>query len=371
MATVNFAQREITAKIIWFGEPESGLEVCLDRLRRVLGARDRSRVHTLGPTGSPWRSNYLDYSPEEEPIPGFTTRIRVYTLPSKVEHPVHRKEVVQGADGVVYVADARSERANGSMEGMFALERVLVEHDLRLAATPAALLVMHADAESARTQAQVAYDLNPYGFPILMADSEADEILWEAQNTVVEVTLARVRQSLAGSKGAVPITAVHRTRSLQAEDVVSRHQRAIDDSALSLDSIDDVDIPDGPVDAVVEVGCLPGDLMGAVPLRVLGSGVHSDRVQVDLLFQPPETTTPKRLRVVLASREVTLDPARTTPPVEEVPRPPPLIIPESLEITPPPAPPRTRWELPGLVFGLVGVAAGIISGVLLGFILFH
>ncbi len=371
MATVNFAQREITAKIIWFGEPESGLEVCLDRLRRVLRAGERSRMHTFGVPGSPWRSSYLDYSPQEEPIPGFTTRIRVYTLPTRVEHPVHRTEVIAGTDGIVYVADARTERASICMEGMFALERVLVEHDLRLAATPAALLIMHADAETARSEAQVTYDLNPYSFPVLMAGSEEDELLWQAQGKVAELTLARVRQSLAGDRGAAPITAVHRTRSLLAQDVVRRHQRAIDDSAFSMDSMDESDIPEGPVDAVVEVGCLPGDLVGSKPLRVLGSGVHSDRVQLDLLLQAPETTTPKRLRVVLASRVVTLDPSTTTPPVDDLPRPPPLNLPSSFELTSPPAPPRRGWEVSGLVFGVVGVLGGIISGVLLGFLLFH
>ena len=50
---------------------------------------------------------------------------------------------------------------------------------LALAALPAAILALYADVEEARSEAQVAYDLNPYGFPMHMATSDEDAGLLE------------------------------------------------------------------------------------------------------------------------------------------------------------------------------------------------
>ncbi len=86
MATIDFGNREITAKLVYFGATGAGSNTNVRQLHRLVPTTSRSRLHKFGPGDSAERSFYFDYRlPESERINGFDLRLRLYSLPGGLE----------------------------------------------------------------------------------------------------------------------------------------------------------------------------------------------------------------------------------------------------------------------------------------------
>src|SRR5262249_38751922 len=60
-------------------------------------------------------------------ISGFQTRFQLYTVPGQVYYDATRKLVLQGADGVVFVADSQRAQAEENVESFRNLQVTLLE----------------------------------------------------------------------------------------------------------------------------------------------------------------------------------------------------------------------------------------------------
>jgi signal recognition particle receptor subunit beta len=65
------------------------------------------------------RTLFFDFLPLDlGTISGFTTRLQLYTVPGQVYYQATRKLVLQGADGVVFVADSQSRQLDENIESL-------------------------------------------------------------------------------------------------------------------------------------------------------------------------------------------------------------------------------------------------------------
>src|SRR5687768_6208377 len=63
------------------------------------------------------RTLFFDFLPLDlGTISGFTTRFQLYTVPGQVYYQTTRKLVLQGADGVVFVADSQARQLDENIE---------------------------------------------------------------------------------------------------------------------------------------------------------------------------------------------------------------------------------------------------------------
>jgi signal recognition particle receptor subunit beta len=63
------------------------------------------------------RTLFCDFLPlDRGPISGFTTKFQLYTVPGQVYYDATRKLVLQGADGVVFVADSQARQLDENIE---------------------------------------------------------------------------------------------------------------------------------------------------------------------------------------------------------------------------------------------------------------
>ena len=125
MSLVNFTNREITCKIVYYGPGRSG-KTC--NLRYVYGRvpeERRGRMVSLATETE--RTLFFDFLPLElGTISGYVTRFQLYTVPGQIYYDATRKLVLQGADGVVFVADSQARQLDENIESLQNLQANLI-----------------------------------------------------------------------------------------------------------------------------------------------------------------------------------------------------------------------------------------------------
>lgn len=383
MATINFATREITAKVVYFGAKGAGCNTNVERLFGAVGAKAKGQLHKFGARDDEERSLFFEYRPTgDSPLDGFATRWRVYSLPGGVGLAAHREEVMRGADAVVFVADARPDRNTGNVDALLALEGLLGGLGLELAAMPLVIQVNHTDAADARPLSDVTFDLNPYGFPVLTSVAREGKGVAETHAEITGAVVARVRDALAGNEAAVTLTAVHDAAQELDAELIRKHVETIQERSAVTPSVEEVatdegaaaapdhsQLPEGPQ---VEVAFQPREFLGSHPIEVIGASVDGDKVWVDLVMERMGGGESRRLTVVLANRPT------DTPAVARSPASPAAqqvvqadrvfdYLPEPDEVRVEPE--EATTDLPGIWYGILGITGGVLIGLLLGYLL--
>src|SRR6187549_4250504 len=107
MAQVDFNERQLTLKLVYYGPPHSGKTSNLRALHGAVDKLNRGRFMTLDTRDD--RTLFFDLLPIFFRTSGFSFRIKVYTVPGQPVHETTRRLVLTGADGVVFVADSRAD----------------------------------------------------------------------------------------------------------------------------------------------------------------------------------------------------------------------------------------------------------------------
>ncbi len=135
MSLVNFTTREITCKIVYYGPGRSGKTTNLQYIHGRVPADRRGRMVSLATQSD--RTLFFDFLPIDlGAISGFTTRFQLYTVPGQVYYNATRKLVLQGADGVVFVADSQARRFDDNVESLQNLQENLLEQGVDVRAIP-------------------------------------------------------------------------------------------------------------------------------------------------------------------------------------------------------------------------------------------
>jgi signal recognition particle receptor subunit beta len=104
VAQVDFAERQLTLKLVYYGPPLSGKTSNLRALHARVDALNRGRLMTLDTRDD--RTLFFDLLPIFFRTSNFSFRVKVYTVPGQPVHEATRKIVLAGTDGVVFVADS-------------------------------------------------------------------------------------------------------------------------------------------------------------------------------------------------------------------------------------------------------------------------
>jgi signal recognition particle receptor subunit beta len=114
MAQVDFAERTLTLKLVYYGPPLSGKTSNLRALHGAVDKLNRGRLMTLDTRDD--RTLFFDLLPIFFRASNFAFRIKVYTVPGQPVHEATRKVVLQHADGVVFVADSQPDQREANAQ---------------------------------------------------------------------------------------------------------------------------------------------------------------------------------------------------------------------------------------------------------------
>jgi signal recognition particle receptor subunit beta len=126
---LDFAARELTIKLVYYGPALSGKTTNLQSLHRMADKGSSGRLMTLETRDD--RTLFFDLLPltfrGESDI---AVRLKLFTVPGQVIHGSTRRLVLQGADGVVFVADSQLAETQHNNESFANLKVNLKENRL-------------------------------------------------------------------------------------------------------------------------------------------------------------------------------------------------------------------------------------------------
>ena len=117
MALFNYATKEITIKIVYYGPGLSGKTTNLQYLHSVLDPDTKGKLLSLATEAD--RTLFFDFLPIElGKIRDFSIRFQLYTVPGQVRYNATRKLVLRGADAIVFVADSQRDMREQNIESL-------------------------------------------------------------------------------------------------------------------------------------------------------------------------------------------------------------------------------------------------------------
>lgn len=193
MSLVNFTTREITCKIVYYGPGRSGKTTNLHYIYGRVPDSRRGRMVSLATQTD--RTLFFDFLPIDlGTISGFTTRFQLYTVPGQVYYNATRRLVLQGADGVVFVADSQARQLDENIESLQNLQANLLDLGVDIRQLPVVLQYNKQDLpkELILTAAELDDALNFRAVPSFAADALHGTGVFESLKGISELVLKRL-----------------------------------------------------------------------------------------------------------------------------------------------------------------------------------
>ena len=195
MALFNYATRELSAKIVYYGPGLSGKTTNIEMIHKMLRPEQKGRLISL-PTETD-RTLFFDFLPIDlGQIKGFKVRFHLYTVPGQVFYNATRRLVLQGVDGVVFVADSQREMANSNMESLKNLMDNLSTYGKKLEELPFVLQYNKRDLKNVATAKEMDEALNFLRVPTFEAVAPAGKGVTETLVTISRIVFNHLRKTL-------------------------------------------------------------------------------------------------------------------------------------------------------------------------------
>lgn len=371
MALVDFGQRELTLTVVYFGPLGAGCGTNVRQLHRAQPARGHVELRRIGDSERKDRIWHFSTTLEEELLAGWTVRLRVASVPGGPEVTLDRSAFLSSADGVIFVADARAGRVEDNLSALHDLEASLLAHGNDLRALPLTFQVNQTDAPNARPTARVLEDLDVHGAPHVEALARQGRGVVETFDRMRSLVVGRLQESLAEGPATLPLLAAPSA------------ERAADEAKAVAHAAGVAPVRGTPPRHIEEALVECGALEGVRALQIVRSELRGGDIRLELLVRsslpgvaPPAggNTGPvarppgsvegaaRRTAIVLrAAQAAGTGPAQApTAPHQR----------QSWGRPAPPPPPTRERDLPSIVYGGLGILAGVVTGYLLGFVVY-
>ncbi|MBN1673677.1 MAG: GTPase domain-containing protein [Kiritimatiellae bacterium] len=135
MSFVNFARKEISFKIVFYGPPLCGKTTNLECIHRTIPDDVKGQMTMLSTQQD--RTLYFDFLPlRSDVITGFISKFQLYTVPGQPIYNETRRLVLNGVDGLVFVADSQWSEMAANVESFANLEENLNKQNTNLDEIP-------------------------------------------------------------------------------------------------------------------------------------------------------------------------------------------------------------------------------------------
>jgi signal recognition particle receptor subunit beta len=190
MVLFNYATKEITAKIVYYGPGLCGKTTNLQFVYDSLPSNNKSKMLSLATKQD--RTLFFDFLPLDlGKIRGMRTKLQLYTVPGQVYYNSTRQLVLKGADGVVFVADSQKAAIDANLESWQNLEDNLKKQGIRITEIPVVLQYNKRDLPSAMPVRELDAALNLLRVPAFESVATT--------GIGVEATLRGITQSVLDS----------------------------------------------------------------------------------------------------------------------------------------------------------------------------
>jgi len=203
MVLFNYATKEITAKIVYYGPGLCGKTTNLQFVYDSLPSNNKSKMLSLATKTD--RTLFFDFLPLDlGKIRGMRTKLQLYTVPGQVYYNSTRQLVLKGADGVVFVADSQDFAVDANLESLQNLEDNLKRQGVRLREMPLVLQYNKRDLPNALPVAELNKEVNKLGVPSFESVATTGLGVEETLKGITQLVLAHLVKKY-GLEGAEPL----------------------------------------------------------------------------------------------------------------------------------------------------------------------
>ncbi len=215
MASINYADREISVKIVYYGPGLSGKTTNLQVIHRKVPPEYKSDMVSLATETD--RTLFFDFLPLDlGKIKGFATKFQLYTVPGQVYYNATRKLVLRGVDGVVFVADSAPDKMQENLESFQNLEENLAEYGYKRESVPIILQYNKRDLPNALPVEEINRQFNRYNLPVTEAVANKGVGVFDALKLIGKIVIDYLnkkysRPGRSGASEAAPSSMPQRT----------------------------------------------------------------------------------------------------------------------------------------------------------------
>ncbi|MGE0144969.1 MAG: ATP/GTP-binding protein [Planctomycetota bacterium] len=168
MVQINFALKEVNCKIVFYGPGMSGKTTNLEIVHQKAPEENKGELTSISTDGD--RTLFFDFMPLDlGNVAGMRTKFQLYTVPGQVYYNSTRKLVLQGVDGVIFVADSDAEKMPENIESYENLIENLAEYGKDARDLPHVIQYNKRDHPNAMSVEEMDRLLNRFGVPTFEA----------------------------------------------------------------------------------------------------------------------------------------------------------------------------------------------------------
>jgi signal recognition particle receptor subunit beta len=187
MSMINYASREISCKLVYYGTGLGGKTTNLEYVYSRVNPETRGKMISLATETD--RTLFFDFLPIElGAVRGFKTRFHLYTVPGQVYYNASRKLILKGVDGIIFVADSQEHREEANLEAMHNLYENLESYGYDLSTIPFVIQYNKRDLDGILSLEALRAQLNP-GVPDFEAVATEGKGVFETLKSVSKLVV--------------------------------------------------------------------------------------------------------------------------------------------------------------------------------------
>src|ERR1041384_3739372 len=168
MVQINFAQKSVNLKVVYYGPGMSGKTTNLEIVHQRAPSNNRGDLTSISTDGD--RTLFFDFMPLDlGTVAGMRTCFQLYAVPGQVYYNSTRKLVLQGVDGIVFVADSSESKMEENLESLENLKNNLAEYGKDIREIPLVLQYNKRDLPDALSVEALNEKMNHWGCPYFEA----------------------------------------------------------------------------------------------------------------------------------------------------------------------------------------------------------
>ena len=194
MVSINYATREVSCKIVYYGPGLSGKTTNLQYVHQKVPSNTKGKLISLATDAD--RTLYFDFLPINiGTINGFAAKFQLYTVPGQVYYNATRKLVLRGTDGVVFVADSQPDKMDENVESLNNLKENLAEYGYSFDDMPFVIQYNKQDLPGVLSMEQMRQALNAGNWPEFGASATEGFGVFDTLKCILKMVLDKAKSS--------------------------------------------------------------------------------------------------------------------------------------------------------------------------------
>lgn len=192
---INWALQEINLKIVYYGPGMSGKTTNLEYIHSKMDPSLAGELVSLKTKED--RTIFFDFLQlEVGRIKGKKPKFNLYTVPGQVYYASSRKVILNGVDGIVFVADSQKHRMDGNIETLLDLENNLREDGHSLDKFPWVIQYNKRDLPDIDTIENLQKRLNYFNVPFFEGIAIKGNGVFDTLKAIINKVVANVQTQL-------------------------------------------------------------------------------------------------------------------------------------------------------------------------------